>query len=128
MDELDLNKWKALIKSFHAERVLGQTNHLLNHYFCKKLPVEGNKKLPALFVRYAETSLDAPIVITYSIRTIVQHYRYQRLLFPQLRYKWGVFKSLFSRPGDVAEYDFSSKTAYYLYRPFSLIKRRIFHV
>ena len=128
MDDLDLNKWKTLIKSFHAERVLGQTNHLLNYYFCKKLPLEGSKKLPAFFVRYAEASLEAPIDNANSFHILLRGIHYQRLLFPQLSYQWGVFKSLISRPGDIAEYNFSSKAAYYLYRPFSLIKRRVFHV
>ncbi|MFA7044172.1 MAG: nucleotidyltransferase family protein [Bacteroidales bacterium] len=128
MDDLDLNKWETLIKSFHAERVLGQTNHLLSHYFSKRLPLEGSKKLPALFVEYAEASLEAPIDNTNSFHILLRGVRYQRFLFSQFRYQWGVFKSLFSRPGDVAEYDFTSKAAYYLYRPFSFIKRRILHV
>ncbi|MCK9625810.1 MAG: nucleotidyltransferase family protein [Bacteroidales bacterium] len=128
VEDLNLNKWETLIKSFHAERILGQTNHLLFHYFCKKLPIEGSKKLPAFFIKYAETSLESPIDNTNSFHILLRGIWYQRLLFPQLSYQWSIFKSFFSRPGDVAVHDFSSKTAYYLYRPYSFIKRRIFHV
>jgi len=128
VDDLNLEKWKALIKNFHAERILGQTNHFLQHFFGKRLPIEGSNKLPDFLIRYAETSIEYPIDNSNSIRIIARCYRYQRLLFPQTSYQWRLFKSLFSRPGDVAQHDFSSKTAYYLFRPFSFIKRRIFHV
>jgi hypothetical protein len=33
MDDLDLKKWAFLIKEFHAERILGQTNLLLYQFF-----------------------------------------------------------------------------------------------
>jgi hypothetical protein len=128
VDGLNLNKWKTLVKSFHAERILGQTNYLLYNYFSKRLPLEGSKNLPAFFIKYAKSSLEAPICSTNTLQMMIRYYRYQRLLFTHIYYQWSIFKGLFSRPGDVAVHDFSSRTAYYLYRPFSLIKRRILHV
>lgn len=129
LGNLDLDKWSTLIKYFHSERILGQTNYLLYSYFNIKLPIEGSKRLPDFFIRYAETSLKIPIYIDYSLRTmILWYYRYQWLLFPHIYYKWSIIKSFFSRPGDIEQQNFSSKTAYYLFRPFSLIKRRIFNV
>ena len=128
MDDIDLKKWEALIKNFHAERILGQTNHFLEHFFGKKLPLEGNKRLPTFLIRYVEKATVAPIDSTKTLHCLVQDHRYSSLLFPQASYQWDIFKSLFSRPGDIVQYDFPSKSAYYLYRPFSFIRRRILHV
>jgi len=128
INELNLDKWKTLITRFHMERILGQTNYLLQEIFHMELPVKGGKRIPATLIRYAEAAIKAPLANDESTRMIIRYYRYQFLLFPQLLYRWGVVKRFFSRPGDVMSIGFSSKTAYYLYRPFSFIQRRIFRV
>jgi hypothetical protein len=128
VNDLDLEKWQTLIKNFHAERILGQTNHFLKQIFDTKLPLVGSSRLPNYIIRYVENAIIAPINNSFPLQFIILNYRYKRLLYSQLFYRWGIFKTLFSRPGDVALYDFSSKGAYYLYRPFSFIKRRILNV
>jgi uncharacterized membrane protein len=124
---MDLIKFYYLINCFHAERILTQTNKLLFHYFGQQLPVEGSKRIPDILFRYAITSIENPDINNYSNQSIIQDYLYQNHLFKQLYYRWGIFKSAFSRPGDIALHDFPSRLLYYLYRPIGVFKRRIIH-
>lgn len=128
MHMVDAERFCRLAEQLKAERLVAQTNFLLNEYFSdsQKLPDPWQKRIPLRMIRYARQSIgQATISPNWPLQEIIRNFRYTWLLFPGIRYKTQWLSGIFVRGGDLAEQDFSSKAAYYLYRPYSFIKRRI---
>ncbi len=116
-----------LVRQFNAGRIVVQTNDLLKRFCGTQLPFVGNERLPGYFIRYAFQSIDGEIDEILSIRDHLRLYRYLWLMFPSLNYKYKTILDAFCRPSDIPVIDSSFKAAYYFYRPYSFIKRRILH-
>ncbi len=127
VNEVNEITFYLLVRQFNAGRIVVQTNELLKRFFCTQLPFTSDDRSPGYFIRYAQQSIDGKIEENQSIRDLIRLYRYLWFLFPGFYYKWRlVTRTLFS-PGDISEIDSQFKVMYYLYRPYSLIKRRILH-
>ena len=125
---VDAERFCRLAEQLQAERLVSQTNFLLNEYFgdSQKLPDPWQKRIPPRMIRYARQSIgQATISPECPLSDMIRNFRYTWFLFPGIRYKTQWFSGIFVRGGDLAEQDFSSKAAYYLYRPYGFIKRRI---
>jgi hypothetical protein len=116
-----------LVRKFNAGRIVAQTNELLKRYFSTQLPFASKARLPGYFIRYALQSIDGGICENLSIHDHLRLYRYLWLMFPGLFYKYKMILDAFCRPADIPAIDSSFKLAYYFYRPYSFIKRRIVH-
>lgn len=116
-----------LVRQFSAGRIVAQTNELLERYFSTQLPFANSARLPGYFIRYAQQSIGGGICENLSIRDHLRLYRYLWLMFPGLYYKYKMILDAFCRPSDIPAIDSSFKVAYYFYRPYSFIKRRIVH-
>ncbi len=125
--EVDMAKFNKLVIQFRAGRILGQTNFLLEKFFNKSMPFSGNKNIPDFLIKQPLIAIKGKIVIHRSPADIVLLFRNSYLMFTGLDYKTKMIFSIFFRPGDLQIIDSSSKWIYYLYRPYSFIKRRIFH-
>lgn len=128
ISKLDKDKFDDLLSQFKAKRILSQANYLLFKYYNYQLPLDTHSRLPRMFKNYpAKAIADEQSALSYSTRNILNNIIYSWFLFPGIRYKVKILSNFLFRPGDLREIDFSSKMRYYLYRPFSFIKRRVFN-
>ena len=125
--DLDITKFKKLVKQLHARRIIGQTNYFLNMFFETQLPVDGDKQIPSYFIRFAQQSIDGKVEIELSTHSIISLYRYHWLMFPVVSSKFKMIFATLFRPGDLTVIDSSYKLVYFFYRPYSFMKRRILH-
>ena len=128
MDDLNIEHFNKLVHLFKAVRIINLTNYFLKKYFKKCLPVIGSKNSLTFLIRYAQKRIDGKIEESYSMREIIQTFRYKLLLFPDLSYKLKIISEVSISQKDVASHDFSSRIAYLLYRPYSLFIRGKVHV
>ncbi|WP_071146469.1 nucleotidyltransferase family protein [Bacteroides ihuae] len=128
MEGINLDLLNSFIKQLHAERVTAQTNYFLNKYFGKQLPFHEAVHLPISLINGAQQCIDKIDIESLSIIDIFQDFRYRLNMFSQWSYKWEIFTNLLLSPGDIDDHYFSSEIMYYIYRPYSFIKRRVLHV
>ena len=126
--EIDDDKFNLLAHELQAGRIIGQSNFLLEKFFGTHMPFGEEERLPGYLVRFALQCIHGDIKEENSIQEIIQFYRYNFFLFPGFRYKCRMIGNCFLRPSDFSIIDSSFKAAYYLYYPYSVIKRRFLHV
>jgi len=127
VDQLDHLQFNKLTRQLKAGRIIGQVNVLLDKFFEMKLPFESENRIPDYFVSYALQFVGSEVAELQSTRELLNHFRYLWHVFPGYYYKSGVIAGILFRHGDLIEIDSSLKIMYYLYRPYSFIKRRILH-
>jgi len=127
LNEVNDRLFNQLVCKFNAGRIVAQTNELLKSYFNNQLPFSTNNRVPGYFIRYAQQSIDGGICENLSIRDHLRLYRYYWMMFPGLYYKYKTILDAFCRLGDIPDINSSFRAAYYFYRPYSFIKRRILH-
>ena len=126
INDIDLNKFNRLMKQFRAERIVAQTNFLLQHFFDKKLPFQGNKKSAKKLIKYSLRAINGPVKTDKSLADLMIVFMNKYYMFPGISYKRKIILDLFFRRRDLQVIDSSSKLVYFLYRPYSLIKRWTF--
>jgi hypothetical protein len=125
--EIDILALNKLIKTFKAERIIGQANFLLLKYFNKELPSTIKQVQHKQLNQIAVASIETENILEYTINRQKRGFMKRYLLFPGSGYKCQViFRTLF-RPLDFKVIDSRFKIVYYIYGPYSFIKRRIFH-
>lgn len=126
-EKLDIEAFKKLVKTFNAERIIGQTNFLLEKFFDKRLPntieQKQNKKLNQIAIAFIESEN----VLQYTNEEVKRIYLNYFLMFPGLVYKFQTLLNILFRIEDIRAIDSPFKIIYYIYRPYSFIKRRILH-
>ena len=127
INEIDEEKFCELAKLFKAGRIIGQANYLLKEFFYCQLPFKGDNHLPEFFICMPLRAIAGEIKKEQSIKEHINSLRYHLLMFRDLYFKCRVIGTLFFRPNDMTMIDSSYRIVYYLYRPYSLIKRRVFH-
>lgn len=128
LEKLDIEAFKKLVKTFNAERIIGQTNFLLDKYFTISLPFIvtqiKNKKLNQIAIAFIESEN----VIQYTNEEVKRIYLNYFLMFPGITYKFKTLLYILCRIDDIKVIDSPFKIIYYIYRPYSFIKRRILHL
>jgi len=128
LDDFDQNRFLELVHSFKAERIIGQTNYFLKKYFNRQTPLPGGVKPPIYIIKHAQRTLEGELNPTSSVlMDIPRVFRYKTLLFPDFFYKFKIIGEVSITQTDVTKQKFSNKLTYYLYRPYSFIKRRVLH-
>lgn len=127
-DSMNKEKFRSLVAHFGAERIIAQTNKLLQQYYQKTLFVDYAVHVPKVMLRFPEFIMHSPVMEKPDVKRIAQNIYYWQAMFKPFGYKLKQLRVLFVRSGDIVNEDLPSKYHYYLYRPFSFIKRRIFHV
>lgn len=127
MEKLNVTAFKKLVKEFKAKRIIGQTNFLLKKFFNTELPLGINQYQHKRFNRIALQFIKSENVLAYTNDEIKRIYLNYYLMFPGLFYKFKIIFNIFFRPEDIRAIDSPFKMVYYIYRPYSFIKRRIFH-
>ena len=125
---LNLQKLEELTNELHVWRIIGQVDILLTHFFNKRIPITKKERVPYFFIRYAYDFIEDDNSQRLLTREMLKHSRYLWLLFPGIYYKYHFVSQYLFRLGDLNEINSSYKITYYLYRPFSFIRRRILNV
>lgn len=126
----ELVEYKAfieLIETLNSKKIVEQTGYLLKYYWGIDTKFFPHNKNPKYLIRRSLEMGKLPIVEDEDIKESLKTYWYRLLLFTGIRYKCRIIRlSLFST-GDLSRINYSFKAAYYLYRPYSFIKRRLIH-
>ncbi|PKN14292.1 MAG: hypothetical protein CVU67_06405, partial [Deltaproteobacteria bacterium HGW-Deltaproteobacteria-24] len=121
----NIEGFNKLAREFKAGRIIAQTNHLLESIFAVETPFRGDNKIPGLFKNYPVKSMNSEVKEISSIKEMLNGIFYRLFMFKDLGYRAKLISSLFLRNGDLEEIDSKSKLAYFFYRPYSIIKRRV---
>jgi hypothetical protein len=125
--DVNLMTFSELVKQLHADRIICLVNFLLRRFSCKQLPFEESHYLPRYSIRYTLKIIEQDIKPEQTVWDVIRLYWYQIVIFPGFCYKYRIITGIFFRSYDFQKLDSSFKIVYYLYRPYSLIKRRILH-
>ncbi|MEL7588443.1 MAG: nucleotidyltransferase family protein [Prolixibacteraceae bacterium] len=127
--DLDTTLFCKLAERFRAERAIALTNHFLKNHGGTLLPDLWGKRVPKRMIRFVEQSMAMPVITeNLPFKEMAAFVLYSWHLFPGVFYKRLWLTGLFTRPRDLTTLSLNSKLAYHLYRPWSFIKRRLFHV
>ncbi len=125
--QIDRHIFRKLADQFQAWRIIGQTNILLDHFFNTQMPFSRKKRIPKYLIRHAFNYIKDDKIQHFETSEMFLHFMYLWYLFPSFFYKIKILSRTFFRLGDLKEIDSSFRLVYFLYRPYSFIKRRIFH-
>jgi hypothetical protein len=127
LDGIDREAISGIIGLLHAWPIVTLTNYFLKKYFGKQLPFNGPERIPAYSVKYVQKNIDKPGKYP-AIPDFIREIRYLWTLFPQFSYKVKLIRERFLCQDDLLGHSFSFRILYYVYRPYSYVKRRILHV
>lgn len=127
MNKIDISAFNKLIQTFKAERIIGQTNFLMNKFFNKELPALIKQKQHIKLNQIALAFIESENVLEYTNEEVKRIYLNYYLMFPGLIHKYQIIFKILFRPEDIRAIDSPFKMVYFLYRPYSFIKRRILH-
>ncbi|MDD2612310.1 MAG: nucleotidyltransferase family protein [Bacteroidales bacterium] len=128
LEDFDQNHFLELVNIFRAEQIIGQTNYFLKRYFNRQTPLPGGIKPAIYMIRHAQRAINGELYPASStLMDILCIYKYRMLLFPGFSYKFKIIGEVSITQTDVTQQKFSNKLTYYLYRPYSFIKRRVLH-
>ncbi len=126
--KIDEKLFVQLVKQLKAKRIISQTNYLLQKYFDSHLTVPCKNRAPNRMIQFAKDNINkSEVKLDTTVREILNTMKYQWLLFPSLYYKYRFLTDMFIRNVDILNNNLPNKIAYFLYRPYSFIKRRVFH-
>lgn len=125
--DLDRKHFEKLVQQYNAQRIIDQTNYFLKRYFDLSLPFSGGTRLPSFLIQYAQMRIDQKNIQKKTFTDLLNDFRYDWLLFPGIAYHKKILLQPFFQIGDTTDHVFPCKAAYFLYRPYSLLKRRVFH-
>jgi len=130
LDGLNREALSAIIGCMHAWPIVTQTNYFLKKYFGRQLPFNGPEHIPAYVVKYVQTIIDKPRNFGKytAIPDIMREIRYLWALFSPFSYKVKLIRKRFLSQDDLLGHNFSFRILYYVYRPYSYIKRSLLHV
>ena len=125
LDSIDKNKFYKIAEELKAERIISQTNILLKKYFNLNSKFGTKKHVHKYLVWKSIKRIEIVNNLDKSFKELLSELYYSWLLFPAFKYKMGIINCSLFRLGDISEIDSSFKFVYFLYRPYSFIKRRI---
>lgn len=128
LNKLNIPAFIKLVQEFKAERIIAQTNFLLDKFFNERLPFKIKRKQHKKLNQIALAFIESENIITYTNKEVKRVYLNYYLMFPGIVYKYQILFKILFRPDDIKAIDSSFKMAYYMYRPYSFIKRRILHI
>lgn len=129
--KIDETVFLDLVNQMRAGRILTQTNMLLRKYFGSELPDPHPQRVPKKMTQFVELRMTQPEEKNRqeSLSNHLRTFAYSWHLFPGASYKYAcTLHFLFQRPGDILLNAWPNQVFFYLYRPYSFLKRRIFHV
>jgi hypothetical protein len=127
MEQLNIPTLNKLVKEFKAQRIIGQTNFLLNKFFDQQLPSDINQERHIKFNQIALTFIESRNELEFTNEELKRNHLNNYMMFPGLRHKSKILSKTLFRYNDIKVIHSSFKIVYYIYRPYSFIKRKVFH-
>jgi hypothetical protein len=124
-ETINADRWHGLVKQLKAGRMVSQTGFLLNHFFQINQPLFVQTPIPRLLKSYPLTFIDKDVLLQRPISDSFAGTRYKFLLCNTLSYKLRAFLTSAIIPIDFSRIKSSSRIVYFIYRPYSYIKRRL---
>lgn len=128
MEKINTSLFMQLVDQLHAEKIVIQTNKLLLEYFGKEISFAPKGCIHNILISYPNGFINKRDIMMFNVSDIYRNTVYIMSLFPNISYKVKRISILLVRPKDILDMDFSTAAMYYIYRPYSFIKRRILHV
>ena len=125
VSDIDKEKFSGLVREFKAERIVRQTNILLEKYFNYTLPFNYKCRVPSSFISIPIKTIENENREIGKTSNIIENYIYQWLMFPGLISVKKKFITSIFHAGDLNNIDSKYKIVYYLYRPYSFFRRRV---
>jgi hypothetical protein len=129
LDQVNPEQFLLLIKKLNSRKAVSQVGLLLKHYWGIENPlfpidaISSNSYL----MQYTLNKINSPVEKSIDLRMALKDFRYELLIFEGILYKWRVIRlSLFST-ADLERISLPNKMLYYIYRPYSFIKRRLIY-
>ena len=126
-DKINEQKFEELINLFHAQRIVSQAYIILRHYFNYDQPLLFKTKVPDRILKSVYSFIDNPINEHQGIADNISFLLYKLLLFKNPYYKFSIFMEMMTSSHDAFKIKSSYKIVYFIYRPYSYIKRKVFH-
>jgi hypothetical protein len=127
LDDIDIQKFNLLSSNLKLYRIISQVDLLFKQYFNYSFLFNTSFKAPKYMVNFAIKSIDSEFTNNTSTEYLLKRLRYLWLLFPGFCYKRHVLSEYSLNVNDLSKIQSSITIVYYLYRPYSYIKRRILH-
>lgn len=127
LQEIDPVIFDHIALQLKASRIIAQTDTLMTKYLNASFTLNKNFSTPNYLIKYAKELFNYETVSNFSNEQELKRIHYLFLLFPGIYYKWHIISDRFMRVRDLREVHSSWNIVYYLYRPYSFIKRRILH-
>lgn len=124
-ETIDADRWHDLVKQLKAARMVSQTGFLLNHFFQINQSLFTQTPIPRLLKSYPLAFIKEEVLLKRPISDSIAGVRYKFLLCNALSYKWRAFLTSAIIPIDLFQVQSSSRIIYFIYRPYSYIKRRL---
>jgi hypothetical protein len=124
-ETINADRWHDLVKQLKAVRMVSQTGFLLNHFFQINQPLFAQTPIPRLLKSYPLAFIDEEVLLQRPISDVFASLRYEFLLCSTLGYKLRTFLVSSISPVDLFKIKSSSRIVYFIYRPYSYIKRRL---
>lgn len=129
LDQVNPEQFLRLIEILNSRRALAQVGLLLKHYWGIENPLFPIDAISAhsFLIRHTFNKINSPIEESINLKMAIKDFRYQLQIFDGILYKWRVIRlSLFSA-ADLERISLPNKMLYYIYRPYSFIKRRLIY-
>ena len=126
--KLNYDKLSSLIKIFKADRSVAIAIEISQAIYDTNFQDLDSKKAPKRMVKFCLNQINIGEINNEGFIKLVKNILFRLSLFPQLTYKLRIIKSLLINQRDLANSNYRYLAFYYLIRPFSFIKRRLFHV
>jgi len=124
-ETINADSWHGLVRQLKAERMVSQTGFLLNYFFQINQPLFTQIPIPRLLKSYPLALIDEEVLLQRPISDGLAGMRYKFLLCNTLSYKWRAFLTSAIIPIDLFRIKSSFRIVYFIYRPYSYIKRRL---
>ena len=129
LDRVNAKQFHQLIEILNSRKAVAQVGLLLKHYWGIENPLFPTDAISAncYLMRHTLNKINAPVEESISLRMALKDFRYKLQIFDGILYTWRVIRLALFSAADLERISLPNKMLYYIYRPYSFIKRRMIY-
>ena len=127
LDKISEENFKELCRMLNIQKAVAQTGALLKTYFNFESHLFPTRKASSFLVNHSIKMVENPIKEKLPVGEAIEDLKYKIWIFGGLSYKIRIISKQLIGITDINNVSFKTRLAYILYRPYSFIKRRIYH-
>lgn len=127
LDKISEESFKELCRMLNIQKAVAQTGVLLKTYFDFENHLFPTRKASSFLVNHSIKMVENPIKEKLPVGEAIEDLKYKIWIFGGLSYKIRIISKQLIGITDINNVSFKTSLAYILYRPYSFIKRRIYH-